>query len=69
MACFEEQAKQDLRGGGEHISSASSALAGMKADLIFEQVREYQRRYGRMPPKGFDRWYAFAKYHDVQLIE
>lgn len=50
-----------------------------------EAVGEYRRRYGRNPPKGFDRWcvesrrsltmlltccrYAFARYHNVQLIE
>lgn len=37
--------------------------------IVHLQVREYQRRYGRMPPKGFDQWYAFAKFQDVQLIE
>ena len=23
-------------------------------------VREYKRRYGRNPPKGFDRWYLYV---------
>ncbi|GAA5925177.1 uncharacterized protein JCM15063_004946 [Sporobolomyces koalae] len=34
-----------------------------------EAVAEYKRRYGRRPPKGFDRWYAFAKAHKVLLID
>ena len=25
-----------------------------------EAVIEYRRRYGRMPPRGFDRWYVFT---------
>lgn len=45
------------------------ALKNRQSRSFAEAVREYERRYGRMPPKGFDRWYAFAKYHDVQLIE
>lgn len=34
-----------------------------------EAVKEYHRRYGRAPPKGFDRWYAFARMHGVKMIE
>ncbi|GAA6022439.1 hypothetical protein JCM11491_005508 [Sporobolomyces phaffii] len=34
-----------------------------------EAVAEYKRRNGRRPPKGFDRWYAFAKAHKVLLID
>lgn len=45
------------------------ALRNRQSRSFAEAVREYERRYGRAPPKGFDRWYAFAKYHDVQLIE
>ena len=45
------------------------ALKNRQSRTFAEAVAEYERRYGRMPPRGFDRWYAFAKYHDVQLIE
>ena len=34
-----------------------------------DAVQEYKDRYGRSPPKGFDKWYAFARYHNVKLIE
>lgn len=34
-----------------------------------QAVTEYQRRYGRRPPRGFDRWYAFARANNVKLIE
>lgn len=34
-----------------------------------DAVQEYKHRYGRSPPKGFDKWYAFARYHNVKLIE
>ncbi|KAG8870069.1 Glycosyltransferase Family 90 domain containing protein [Tulasnella sp. 331] len=32
-----------------------------------DAVTEYQRRYHRMPPKGFDKWWNFVVEHDVQL--
>ncbi|GAA5825171.1 hypothetical protein JCM3770_006903 [Rhodotorula araucariae] len=32
-------------------------------------VSEYKRRHGRNPPKGFDKWYAFAKAHEVLLVD
>ncbi|KAG8870066.1 Glycosyltransferase Family 90 domain containing protein, partial [Tulasnella sp. 331] len=32
-----------------------------------EAVVEYQRRYRRMPPKGFDKWWNYMVEHDVQL--
>ncbi|KAG8879659.1 Glycosyltransferase Family 90 domain containing protein [Tulasnella sp. 332] len=30
-------------------------------------VVEYQRRYKRMPPKGFDKWWNYTLTHNVQL--
>ncbi|KZO99326.1 glycosyltransferase family 90 protein [Calocera viscosa TUFC12733] len=32
-----------------------------------QAVREYQRRYGRWPPRGFDKWWAYVERHNVQL--
>lgn len=32
-----------------------------------EAVVEYHRRYRRMPPKGFDKWWSYIVKHDVQL--
>ncbi|KAJ8073632.1 hypothetical protein PM082_011910 [Marasmius tenuissimus] len=32
-----------------------------------EAIKEYRRRYKRNPPKGFDKWWEYAKKHDVQL--
>jgi len=32
-------------------------------------VAEYQRRYKRPPPKGFDAWWKFAQRHDVLLVD
>ncbi|BGP16345.1 hypothetical protein JCM10213v2_004347 [Rhodosporidiobolus nylandii] len=45
------------------------ALTGRQSKTFAEAVREYKRRYGRNPPKGFDRWYAFARAHNVLLID
>ncbi|TRM56111.1 glycosyltransferase family 90 protein, partial [Schizophyllum amplum] len=30
---------------------------------------EYRRRYGRNPPKGFDKWWAFAKDNDFVMVD
>ncbi|GAA5893980.1 hypothetical protein JCM5296_004124 [Sporobolomyces johnsonii] len=32
-------------------------------------VYEYERRYGRRPPRGFDEWFHFAKANDFVLID
>ncbi|KAI0031776.1 hypothetical protein K488DRAFT_78886 [Vararia minispora EC-137] len=32
-------------------------------------VREYRRRYGRAPPRGFDAWWAFARAHGVKMVD
>lgn len=32
-----------------------------------EAVEEYRRRYNRMPPKGFDKWWRYVFQHNVQL--
>ncbi|EJT99491.1 hypothetical protein DACRYDRAFT_69191 [Dacryopinax primogenitus] len=32
-----------------------------------DALNEYKRRYGRAPPMGFDRWWAYVQRHGVQL--
>ncbi|KAL5501707.1 hypothetical protein ACEPAH_8967 [Sanghuangporus vaninii] len=32
-----------------------------------QAVREYKRRYSRLPPKGFDKWWDYVQKHDIQL--
>lgn len=32
-------------------------------------VREYRRRYGRNPPKGFDEWWRFAQANKVKMVD
>ncbi|KAL0067878.1 hypothetical protein AAF712_005046 [Marasmius tenuissimus] len=32
-----------------------------------EAVKEYQRRYKRDPPRGFDKWWDYVQKHNVQL--
>ena len=32
-------------------------------------VLEYQRRYGRSPPPGFDKWFEYAKKHNSVIID
>ncbi|BGO99711.1 hypothetical protein NBRC10513v2_003939 [Rhodotorula toruloides] len=44
-------------------------LKNSQSRTFAQAVKEYKRRNGRNPPKGFDRWYAFAKAHKVLLID
>ncbi|KAF9450823.1 glycosyltransferase family 90 protein [Macrolepiota fuliginosa MF-IS2] len=34
---------------------------------IQQAFYEYRRRYGRFPPKGFDKWWEYVEQHNVQL--
>ncbi|BGP40375.1 hypothetical protein JCM10449v2_004337 [Rhodotorula kratochvilovae] len=40
-----------------------------QSKTLEQAVREYRRRHGRRPPKGFDDWFRFAKENDVILID
>lgn len=42
-------------------------LISSQSHTLGEAVSEYKRRYGRPPPAGFDKWWAFAKKHNVLL--
>ncbi|KIM34566.1 glycosyltransferase family 90 protein [Serendipita vermifera MAFF 305830] len=40
-----------------------------QTETFREAVKEYTRRYGRPPPKGFNHWWRFAKEKRVILID
>lgn len=42
-------------------------LLSRQSRTLGEAVREYQARYGRRPPRGFDKWWAFAVKHSLVL--
>nr|XP_018262209.1 uncharacterized protein I303_05225 [Kwoniella dejecticola CBS 10117]OBR84367.1 hypothetical protein I303_05225 [Kwoniella dejecticola CBS 10117] len=42
-------------------------LLSRQSTTLEEAVREYIRRYGRKPPKGFDKWWEFATLHNLVL--
>ncbi|OXG27210.1 hypothetical protein C367_02639 [Cryptococcus neoformans Ze90-1] len=42
-------------------------LLSRQSRTLEEAVREYVRRYGRQPPKGFDKWWDFAMQHSLVL--
>jgi hypothetical protein len=45
------------------------ALLSKQSKTLAEAVHEYQRRYNRDPPNGFDEWFDFATRHDVKMID
>ncbi|GAA5975453.1 hypothetical protein JCM11641_004268 [Rhodosporidiobolus odoratus] len=40
-----------------------------QSKTLEQAVKEYKRRFGRRPPKGFDDWFRFAQENDVVLID
>lgn len=40
-----------------------------QSKTLKEVVAEYRKRYGRAPPKGFDKWWAFAQANGVRLVD
>lgn len=47
--------------------AAWDAKRARASKTLKQASKEYRRRYGRRPPKGFDRWWAYVKKHHVQL--
>lgn len=44
-------------------------LLRRQSKTLEDAVREYRRRYGRLPPRGFDRWWAYCQEHDVKIVD
>ncbi|KAF8882096.1 glycosyl transferase family 90-domain-containing protein [Infundibulicybe gibba] len=44
-----------------------STKLGRASKTLGEAVVEYKRRYSRLPPRGFDKWWEYAQHHNVQL--
>ncbi|KAF9254529.1 hypothetical protein L218DRAFT_886076 [Marasmius fiardii PR-910] len=40
-----------------------------QSKTLKEAVKEYQRRYKRFPPKGFDEWWEFAMKNNVVMVD
>ncbi|GAA6051318.1 hypothetical protein NBRC10513_000329 [Rhodotorula toruloides] len=40
-----------------------------QSKTVDEAVAEYERRYKRRPPKGFDEWFAFAKKNEFVMVD
>ncbi|KAH6850378.1 hypothetical protein B0I37DRAFT_113082 [Chaetomium sp. MPI-CAGE-AT-0009] len=63
--------------GGPHpvwhlITDAEREFEAVKArqsKSLRDAVAEYRRRYGLPPPPHFDKWWAFAKSKNVQLVD
>ncbi|KAG6883534.1 hypothetical protein C0993_005630 [Termitomyces sp. T159_Od127] len=50
-----------------NAEAAWDAKLQRASKTLAEAVAEYQRRYKRLPPKGFDVWWAYVQKHNVQL--
>ncbi|KAG8919514.1 hypothetical protein FRC00_011243, partial [Tulasnella sp. 408] len=53
----------------EEADKKWEATVKRQSKTLEEAVREYERRYNRPPPKGFDDWYRFATKTNVILID
>ena len=45
------------------------AKISRQSKTLSAAVAEYQRRYNRLPPKGFDEWYEFATQNGATIID
>ena len=45
------------------------AMLERQSSTLDAAIANYQRRYRRAPPSGFDRWFAYAKSHGSPLID
>jgi hypothetical protein len=45
------------------------ALLSRQSRSLRAAVREYKRRYGRNPPKGFDAWWRFVHANNVKMVD
>ena len=48
---------------------AWKAKVARQSETLKEAVAEYERRYWRRPPKGFDHWFEFAKENEFVMID
>jgi hypothetical protein len=40
-----------------------------QSKTLSQAVAEYKRRYGRPPPKGFERWWSFARQNNIKIVD
>ncbi|KAG6827890.1 hypothetical protein H0H92_010053 [Tricholoma furcatifolium] len=50
-----------------NAEAAWEAKLARASKSLHEAVAEYERRYTRLPPPGFDAWWAYVEKHGVQL--
>lgn len=44
-------------------------LLKRQSSTLKQAVQEYLRRYGRLPPKGFDQWWQYCQDNDVKIVD
>ncbi|KAJ7664400.1 glycosyltransferase family 90 protein [Mycena polygramma] len=77
-ASFAAKAKAWLAGPGaphpipglmDAADARFRAKVARQSPTLAAAVAEYRRRYGRAPPAGFDRWYAFARSRNFVMVD
>ncbi|KAJ7851463.1 hypothetical protein B0H13DRAFT_2284546, partial [Mycena leptocephala] len=51
----------------ERAEAAWAAKLARASTTLRQAASEYTRRYGRLPPRGFDKWWAYASTHNIPL--
>ncbi|KAI9891358.1 MAG: capsule-associated protein CAP1 [Vezdaea aestivalis] len=52
-----------------HAETDFESVKASQSKTVEEAVVEYRSRYGISPPPNFDKWFAFAKAKNVQLVD
>lgn len=42
---------------------------GRQSKTLPQAVIEYKRRYGRLPPRGFEKWWKFARQNNIKIVD
>lgn len=53
----------------DEAESRFRSLLSHQSRSLRAAVKEYKRRYGRNPPKGFDEWWRFAQENKVKMVD
>jgi hypothetical protein len=66
---FHSEARHPVQILFQNAQGHASNLLARQATTMESAISEYQRRYRRDPPPGYEKWYEFAKSHHSLIID
>lgn len=53
----------------QHAKTKAESLFSKQSTTLSQAVSQYRKRYKKDPPKGFDKWWSFAKARNHSLVD